>query len=117
VFFACPKWGQHYQTGGQAGVAPTLPAAMELMTLSEKWDETQETEERSKIWQRMLAIHAENQFGIGILAEAPQPVVVSNRLRNVPEFGKWAWEPGAHFGVHRIDEFYFDDPELAELSK
>ncbi|MEP6017488.1 MAG: ABC transporter substrate-binding protein [Paracoccaceae bacterium] len=117
VFFAWPKWGQHYQTGGQAGVAPTLPAAMELMTLSEKWDETQETEERSKIWQRMLAIHAENQFGIGILAEAPQPVVVSNRLRNVPEFGKWAWEPGAHFGVHRIDEFYFDDPELAELSK
>lgn len=117
VFFAWPKWGQYYQTNGQAGEAPNLPAARELMDLSAKWDQTQDTEERSKIWQRMLAIHAEHQFGIGILAEAPQPVVVSNRLRNVPEFAKWAWEPGAHFGVHRIDEFYFEDAELAELRK
>jgi peptide/nickel transport system substrate-binding protein len=37
-------------------------------------------------------------------------VVVNKRLRNVPETGIWAFDPGAHFGVHRVDEFYFGDP-------
>jgi peptide/nickel transport system substrate-binding protein len=64
----------------------------------------------------MLAIHADQQFGIGILAEAPQPVVVANSLRNVPEIANWAWEPGAHFGVHRMDEFFFT-PESLEVNK
>ena len=54
----------------------------------------------------MDAIHADQIYGIGILAEAPQPVVVSNKLRNVPEKGLWAWDPGAHFGIHRMDEFF-----------
>ena len=55
----------------------------------------------------MLAIHADQQYGIGLLSEAPQPVVVSRRLRNVPEVAFWAWEPGAQFGIHRPDEFFF----------
>ncbi len=117
VFFAWPKWGQHYQTNGQAGEAPDLAAAVRLMELSAAWDSTQDEGARSEIWREMLAIHADQQFGIGILAEAPQPVVVSDRLRNVPEFGKWAWEPGAHFGVHRLDEFFFADESLAELQE
>ena len=62
------------------------------------------------IWQEMLDIHADQQYAIGILSEAPQPVVVNKHLRNVPEKAFWAFEPGAHFGVHRIDEFYFDEP-------
>ena len=59
----------------------------------------------------MLSIHADQVYGIGIVAAAPQPVVVSNRLHNVPEQAIWAWEPGAHFGVYRPDEFYFQDGE------
>jgi len=108
-FFAWPKWGQYYQTGGEVGEAPDMPAAQRLMRLSHDWDSTRDLTEREAIWREMLDIHADHQFGIGILAEAPQPVVVSKRLRNVPKVGKWAWEPGAHFGVHRMDEFYFDD--------
>jgi len=66
----------------------------------------------------MLEIHASEQYGIGILAEAPQPVVVNNTLRNVPEAPTWAWEPGAHFGVHRMDEFWFDLPtQTAQVSQ
>ncbi len=118
VFFAWPKWGQHYQTHGAAGEPIDLPAAQRLMDLSKAWQGTSIEEERTKIWREMLDIHADQQFGIGILSEAPQPVVVSDRLRNVPEKGKWAWDPGAHFGVHRVDEFYFsDDEQIAQVSK
>ncbi len=117
VFFAWPKWGQFYQTQGEAGAPIDYEPAKKLMDLARRWDKTRDPEVRGKIWKEMLAIHADEQFGIGVLAEAPQPVVVSNKLRNVPEFAKWAWEPGAHFGIHRMDEFFFDDADLAELSK
>ncbi|GGH23674.1 peptide/nickel transport system substrate-binding protein [Cribrihabitans marinus] len=106
VFFAWPKWGQHYQTGGEAGEPPDLPEAQRLLELAHEWEVATTTEERSRVWREMLAIHADQVYGIGILAGAPQPIVVSNRLRNVPEKAMWAWEPGAHFGVHRMDEFF-----------
>jgi len=112
-FFAWPKWGQNYQTKGQAGEAPDLPEAEELMALSLEWDRTDDTARRTAIWDRMLAIHADQVYGIGIVNATPQPVVVSNDLRNMPSEGIWCWEPGAHFGVHRIDEFFFT-PERRE---
>ncbi len=115
-FFAWPMWGQYYQTVGQAGSPPDMQPAKRLMLLANDWNHTDDPQVREDIWKRMLAIHAEQQFAIGVLAEAPQPVVVSNDLMNVPEHGIWAFDPGAHFGIHRIDEFYFQDPH-AQVSR
>ncbi|MEP1964423.1 ABC transporter substrate-binding protein [Tateyamaria sp.] len=119
VFFAWPKWGQYHQTHGLAGEPIDIPEAQRLLDLSDTWRETEVETERSDIWREMLAIHADQQFGIGILSEAPQPVVVSDLLRNVPEQALWAWDPGAHFGVHRVDEFFFaeDEEVIAQVSK
>jgi peptide/nickel transport system substrate-binding protein len=108
-FFAWPKWGQYYQTGGEAGEPPDMPEAKRLMELADQWNHTFDRDTRRAIWGEMLDIHADQQFAIGILSEAPQPVVVNKMLRNVPETAIWAFDPGAHFGVHRIDEFYFED--------
>ncbi|MGJ8555602.1 MAG: ABC transporter substrate-binding protein [Sulfitobacter geojensis] len=108
-FFAWPKWGQYYATAGSAGEPPDIEAAKQLMQLADDWSHTTVPAERKAIWRAMLDIHADQQFAIGILSEAPQPVVISKRLRNVPEKAIWAYDPGAHFGVHRVDEFYFDD--------
>ncbi len=112
-FFAWPLWGQYFQTDGEAGEAPDTPEAIQLLGLSRKWEKTGNRVERRTIWDRMLRIHADQQYGIGILSEAPQPVVISRRLRNVPEVAFWAWEPGAQFGIHRPDEFFFA-PEGAQ---
>ncbi|NOD97303.1 ABC transporter substrate-binding protein [Ruegeria sp. HKCCD6228] len=109
VFLAWPKWGQHYQTGGEAGEAPDMPEAQRLMELEHEWQIATTDEERAAVWTEMLKIHADQVYAIGILNGAPQPIVVSNRLRNVPEQAMWAWEPGAHFGIHRPDEFFFAD--------
>jgi len=108
-FFAWPKWGQYFQTMGQAGEAPDMDAPKRLLQLEWDWAHTDDLAERTAIWAEMLAIHAQQQFAIGILSGAPQPVVVSSRLRNVPDVGIWAYDPGAHFGIHRMDEFYFSD--------
>lgn len=109
-FFAWPMWGQYYASRGTSGEPPDMEPAKRLLQLADDWAHTNDITERRAIWQEMLTIHAEQQYAIGILSEAPQPVVVSKRLRNVPEKAIWAYEPGSHFGIHRIDEFYFDDP-------
>jgi len=102
-----PMWGQYFETGGQSGEAPDLPAAEELMTLNEAWRRAATTEAREAIWRRMLAIHAAQVFTIGLIAGTLQPVVVSDRLNNVPEEAIFNWEPGAQFGVYRPDTFWF----------
>ena len=107
-FLAWPKWGQYYQTHGGSGEPPDMHYAQRLMELSEEWEDATTDEARSAIWREMLKIHADQVFAIGILSEAPQPVVVRNNLRNVPVSGTWAWDPGAHFGLYRPDEFWFD---------
>ncbi|MEM6304765.1 MAG: ABC transporter substrate-binding protein [Pseudomonadota bacterium] len=117
-FFAWPKWGQYYQSGGELGEAPDLRAAQRLMQLAYDWDHTTDPAVRANVWREMLQIHAQEAFAIGILNEAPQPVVINRRLHNVPEDGIWAFEPGAHFGVHRIDEFFFaDDAQIAQVGE
>lgn len=106
VFLAWPKWGQFYQTGGDAGETPDMPEAQRLMELLKDWETATSDEQRDAAWREMIAIHSDQQYAIGILAEAPQPIVVSNRMRNVPKKALWAWDPGAHFGVHRPEEFF-----------
>ena len=116
-FLAWPKWGQYYQTHGSAGTPPDMAPAQRLMTLAEDWEQATDRAARTDIWREMLSIHADQVFAIGVLSQAPQPVVVADRLRNVPETAVWAWDPGAHFGVYRPDEFWLvpDDEVLAEV--
>ena len=109
VFLAWPKWGQYYQTAGAAGEAPDMAPAQRLMELMHDWENATDDAGRADAWHEMLKIHADQVYGIGIVSAAPQPVVVSDRLRNVPEKAIWAWEPGAHFGIYRPDEFFFED--------
>ena len=103
-----PKWGQHYWTHGQSGEAIDMPEAQELMGLYDAWMKAATTEERSQIWTRMLEIHADQLFVIGTVSGVTQPIAVSNALRNVPEKGVFSWDPGAQFGMYRMDEFWLD---------
>ena len=107
--FTWPKWGQYYETKGQQGEAPDLPAAQELATLATEWSMTENWHGRNDIWKRILSIHAEQLFSIGVLSGVRQPVVVSRKLHNVPEEGVYGWDPGAQFGIYKPDTFWFED--------
>ena len=58
-----------------------------------------------RAWHDMLDIHADQVFTIGIINSTLQPVVVNNRLRNVPIEAFYNWSPGAYFGIHKPDTF------------
>ena len=106
-----PKFGQHFETGGRAGEAPDIPEVAELLKLNTAWRNATSREERAKIWHRMLQIHAEQLFSIGVVNGVAQPVVVRNSLRNVPEKGIYNWDPGAFFGIYRPDTFWFGESQ------
>jgi len=104
-----PKWGQYVETNGKSGEPIDMPEAQELARLNQQWGETTDLGTRRAIWERMLQIHADNVFSVGIVAQVPQPVVVSNRLRNVPEKAVYNWMPGAFFGMYHPDTFWYAD--------
>lgn len=104
-----PAWGQYYSTKGVAGYPIDLPEAQQLLDLNMAWIVAPDRATRASIWHEMLNLYTDQVFSIGIIAEVPQPVVVSRRLRNIPLDGLWNWDPGSHFGLHRLDLAYFAD--------
>jgi peptide/nickel transport system substrate-binding protein len=104
-----PKWGQFVETGGTSGEKVDDPAAAELAELTHAWEHAGSNDERAKVWHRILSLNAEQVFSIGLIASVKQPVVVSNRLRNVPAEGIYNFDPGAFFGIYRPDMFWFAD--------
>jgi peptide/nickel transport system substrate-binding protein len=103
-----PQWGLYAASNGKSGAAIDLVEALQLDQLYKKWSVATGDEEKARIWGAMLDIHADQQFTIGVVNTVPQPVVVSRRLRNVPESAIYSWEPGAHFGVFRPDTFWLE---------
>jgi len=103
-----PKWGQYFQTNKQVGEAPDIAEAEELLDLYYQWSKSDAVEDRESIWHQMLKIYSEEVFSIGLICGVPQPVVVNNRLRNVPQEALYSWTPTAFFGVYRPDTFWFE---------
>ena len=104
------KWGQNYETNGQDGEKVDMPEAQKLFDLMNAWRAATDSGARTKIWDDILAIWTDQVYTIGTVANVPQPVVVNRHLHNVPEKAIWSWEPGAQFGVHKPDTFWFDEP-------
>ena len=109
-----PKWGLFTESSGKQGEAITIPAAQQLVDLLKQWRISADTATRKDIWDKMLDINAEQVFSIGIVNQIPQPVVVSNLLKNVPEKGIYSFEPGSFFGMYRVDMFFFSNVTVAE---
>ncbi|MET0606644.1 MAG: ABC transporter substrate-binding protein [Beijerinckiaceae bacterium] len=107
--FQWPLWGQYVESSGKDGEKPALPEALELVDLHAKWRRSATHEERLELWRRILSINADQVFTIGIVNSTLQPVVISNRLRNVPDKAIYSFEPGAFFGAQMPDTFWFAD--------
>jgi peptide/nickel transport system substrate-binding protein len=108
-----PKWGQYVETNGEAGEPADMPEAQQLARLLEAWEVAGSSGERAALWRRMLQVYTDQVFVIGTVSGVPQPVVVSNRLHNLPEVGVFNWDPGAHFGIYKPDTFWLSPEQQA----
>ena len=103
-----PDYGRYVETKGEAGTAPTGEIGR-LRDLYLEWRTTTEAPRQREIWDEMLSIFTSQVYTIGIVSGALQPVVVSNRLKNVPEEGVWSFLPTSFFGHYLPDTFYFEN--------
>jgi peptide/nickel transport system substrate-binding protein len=106
-----PRWGQYAETHGLAGEAPDLAPARDLLALADAWVDAGGLVQRSEIWRRMLHIQSDEVYTIGLVAGVPQPVVIAERLRNVPDKAVYNFDPGALFGIYKPDRFWLAKDE------
>jgi len=109
MFFTGPAWGAYEMSGGESGEKPDYPPAEELMSLYHDWLTAPSDDDRAKAWDAILNIHAREVLTIGTVQGVVQPVVVSNAIKNVPQNAVYGWDPGAHFGLHHMDAFFYQE--------
>lgn len=110
------QWGNFYETMGKAGSAIDMPEARQILDLYRKWESSPDSAGRKAAWEDLLALSADQVFSIGLIGTVPQPIVVSNKLRGVPDKAMFNWDPGANFGMYRMDGFWFGDDRQAALN-
>ena len=102
-------WARYHQTDGELGEEPP-----ELIRNLQYWGDqlrTATTEaHRTKAAKTLLAAAAENLWTIGTVGQAPHPVVVSTRLRNVNPTGVWGWDSRWTLPYHPAT-WYFDETD------
>ncbi len=103
-----PSWGLYYMSGHTQGKPSELFHVQLLSALRDEWMLSTRTEDRVRIWERMLAIHADQVYTIGTINSTLQPVVRSARLHNLPEKGLFGFQPTSYFGVYMPDTFWLD---------
>ncbi|WP_230532978.1 ABC transporter substrate-binding protein [Microvirga roseola] len=115
--YAWPKWGQYIETKGQNGEPVDIPEAQRLLNLYKTWMNTGNRDVQRDVWTEMLRNHAENQWTIGTVAGALQPIVVRNGLKGLPAKALYSWEPTALIGIYRIDELHWDEATVKEARR
>lgn len=96
-------WGDYLVSDGETGEEP--PEIMnELFEAHEKFRATGDLE----AGEFMFASLAENLWIVGVAANPPQPVIVADNLRNVPEFMLFENSLG-RMNIARFIQWYFED--------
>lgn len=81
-----PLWYQHYSSGGEMGVEP--PAAYtELRQMQDEMLATADNARGKELWEAMKRNITDNVWWIPIADDVLGPLIVSDRLHNVPEQG------------------------------
>jgi peptide/nickel transport system substrate-binding protein len=103
------QFGLWYVSTGKSGKKPDMPEVQKLVDLYQQWSHAADIATKTRIWNEMLSINADQVFTIGTINSVPQPVVVSRKLHNVPEAALYAWEPGGELGLYRPDTFWLSE--------
>lgn len=109
AFLTGMAWGAYVDSKGTNGEKIDYEPAERLMKAYRTWLGAVGEGDRAAAWHAILDTHVDEVLTIGLVAEVRQPIVVKDRLQNVPKDGVWGWDPGANFGVYGMDTFFFDD--------
>jgi peptide/nickel transport system substrate-binding protein len=101
-----PRWGMFVESKERQGDKCDMDDACQLLDLLHQWETATNEAGRRAVWEKMLTINMEQVFSIGTVNAVRQPVVVGEKLRNVPTKGYYAWDPGGYLGLYKPDTFW-----------
>ncbi|MEA2811891.1 MAG: peptide/nickel transport system substrate-binding protein [Rhodospirillaceae bacterium] len=104
-----PRWGMFIESKERQGEACDMADACQLLDLLHQWETATNEAGRREVWEKMLTINMEQVFSIGTVNGVRQPVVVGEKVRNVPKKGYYAWDPGGYLGLYKPDTFWLAD--------
>jgi peptide/nickel transport system substrate-binding protein len=103
-----PQWGIFVESHGDKGSQAELKEAKELSDLYSQWEKSPDTASRTEVWHRMLSLYTDQVFSIGVVNATLQPIVVSSKLRNMPDKGLYSFDPTCYLGAYGVDTFWLD---------
>ena len=86
-----PEWSRWYRSDGERGWEPPEEVKKQIA----RWEvlrRTTDMAERIAMGKEILRSQAEHLWVLGVIGMGPHPVIVSDRLRNVPRDGYWGWD-------------------------
>ena len=104
VQYWAPLWGQYLNTDGRNGEKPP-PEVMRLYDIWRAMRRTTDEARRIELGRELLRSQAENLWGIGTVGRQLWPILVSDRLRNVPEHG-WFGYPWLVSLLHHPEQYF-----------
>ena len=102
-------WARYYQTDGRLGERPP-DMVRELQGWGDALRMATTEADRTLAAKALLEAAAENLWTIGTVGQAPHPVVVSKRLKNVTPTGIWGWDNRWTLSYHPAT-WYFDESD------
>ncbi len=102
-------WARYYQTDGRLGERPP-DNVRELQGWGDALRMATTEADRTVAAKALLEAAAENLWTIGTVGQAPHPVVVSKRLKNVTPTGIWGWDNRWTLSYHPAT-WYFDESD------
>jgi peptide/nickel transport system substrate-binding protein len=101
-----PLYGQWYATGGKAGEEPPGDIR-KLQIIYDQLLQTVDMDKQEELFVELLDLHTQHRWKIGIVGEVPRPVVVNNRIRNIPERALCSWAFNRYLGSARLEQLFF----------
>lgn len=100
-----PLWKRWFDTDGEKGEEPPK----EVQELYAKWRTMKEVDDetRNEIATEFYEFQAKNLYIIGTVARSMRPLIVSNRLKNVPMVAGWGWWLGQRMASP--EQFYIEE--------
>lgn len=100
------SWFLHFNSQGARGEQPPD----HIVKLYEIWRQMRSTIDDAKrvaLGRQLIRSQAENLWGIGTVGRNRRPIIVSNRLHNVPAEGLWGY-PWLATVLHHPEQFFLD---------
>ena len=100
------RWGMFIESKGKQGEKCDMKEACVLLDYLQEWETSTDEATRLKAWEKILRTNADQVFSIGTVNGIMQPIVVGQKVRNVPKEGYYAWDPGGYIGLYKPDTFW-----------